>query len=232
MGDRDYFIVILLMFINLIATSFLGFRSSFVQAEIIAISVLIIINLAFVLLANRRIALAFFFISLLNMVFLFTIRPDLIFVIVALVNAFVLYYLTLIYIPSSAKRQMDDDIKSYKERDEDLFRELGIPTVEQMRQPEHSFIYPPSIFPDTHQSDYFVEKKTGQMSATEDSKTRKSEPDYVHIDELELPDAREEEPVRNYSYELYYEAPRQDITFQSIDAFEKKIEKRIAKKRR
>ena len=220
MSDRDYFIVILLMFVNLITTSFLGFRSSFVQAEIIALTILVIINLAFVLLSNRRLALAFFFISLLNMAFLFTIRQDLIFIIVSLVNIFVLYYLTLVHVPSAGTTH--PKAESFAEQDEDLFRELGLPTIEQIRQPEQSFIYP-----ETHSPEYYVEKKSEQTK--EKKETRK---EYVHIDELDLPDAKEEEPIRNYSYALYYEEPRQNITFQSIDAFEKKIEKKIAKRKR
>jgi hypothetical protein len=210
MSDRDYFIVILLMFVNLITTSFLGFRSSFVQAEIIALAILIIINLAFVLLFSRRLALAFFFISLLNMIFLFTIRQDFIFVLVSLVNVFILYYLTLVYASAPDMRTLS------AEKDEDLFTELGLPTIEQMRQPEN-----PVIFPTGSAANYFVEKKTAQESQ-----------DFVHIDELDLPDGKEDTSSRKYSYQLYYEEPRQDISFQPIDVLERRIEKKLSKKKR
>ena len=234
MGIRDYLIIIALMFINLVTTAFLAFKSNLVNFELGIVIVLLILDLIFVLGQHFRISIAFFTVSLINMVLLFFWQPDFIFALIAVIDILILYYL-LLY------RKTEAALDSIPEDSEDLFAELGLPTIQQIANQDMSqqranhdisVIYPTQERPlaktnsmDT--TDVFVEKKPTIQTYDEFEQKDQAPEEYVHIEELGLPEAEERTPRGKHTYRLYYEEPKQELTFQPIELLEKKIEQKV-----
>ncbi|MFH1917386.1 MAG: hypothetical protein ABIJ21_09065 [Nanoarchaeota archaeon] len=235
MGIRDYLIILALMFINLVTTAFLAFRSKLVNFELGIVIVLLILDLIFVLSQKPRLAIAFFTVSLINMLLLFFWQPDFIFALLAIIDILILYYLVLY-----RKTEAALSTEQIPEETEDLFAELGLPTIEQIAKNDISMIYPAQetsftkIVSDDKitPTDVFVEKKPALQTYEEFEQAQTPPEDYVHIEELGLPEAEEKIPQRKYTYHLYYEEPRQDLSFQPIEVLEKKIEQKVKRIRK
>ncbi|MFH1073295.1 MAG: hypothetical protein V1743_07750 [Nanoarchaeota archaeon] len=94
MGERDYFLVLFLMFVNLLLTNFFTFSSTLFTFELIIICILLVLNIVFIFSRDRQgFAYLFFGLSIINNLYLFFTLLAFLPILLVIINVVILFYL-------------------------------------------------------------------------------------------------------------------------------------------
>jgi len=189
MGERDYFLVLFLMFVNLLLTNFFTFSSQLFVFELIIICILLVLNILFIFSRDRQgFAYIFFGLSIINNLYLFFTLLAFLPILLVIINVVILFYMYAISdverlvrmregIQPGAETKADfhgvEDVwegTRAQERQENIFSSLNLDDLKDIDQRDpRSFVSEPGVqyWEDIDAAkekpeELFVEKRQGQ----------------------------------------------------------------------